>query len=47
MPPEERKSAHICVRLTEADLARLKALARKQGMTLSDLLMQPWREKKA
>ena len=44
LPPDERKSVHISVRLTRAELARLKTLAREHGMTVSELLIRPWRE---
>ena len=47
LPPEERKSAIVSVRLTKAELARLKALAREQGITVSELIMRPWREKRS
>jgi len=36
---------YLSVRLTKAELARLKALAREQGITVSELIMRPWREK--
>ena len=44
LPPDERKSVHVSVRLAKAELARLKALAREHGVTVSKLLMRPWRE---
>lgn len=46
LPPEERKSVIVSVRLTKAELARLRALARRHGVTVSDLIMRPWREKR-
>ena len=45
LPPDERKSMHVSVRLTKAELVRLKILAREHGVTVSELLMQPWRER--
>ena len=45
LPPEERKSVHVSVRLAKAELARLKVLAREHGVTVSELIMRPWREK--
>jgi len=47
LPPEERKSVHVSVRLTRAELSRLKALAREHGVSVSELLMQLWREKRS
>ena len=44
LPPDERKSVHVSVRLTMAELVRLKILAREHGMTVSELLIRPWRE---
>jgi hypothetical protein len=45
LPPTERKSVHVSVRMTKAERARLTALAKEHSVTVSDLLMQPWREK--
>lgn len=47
LPPDDRRSVHVSVRLTEAELGRLKVLAREHGVTVSDLLMRPWREKRS
>ena len=46
LPPEGRKSVYLSVRLTKAELARLKALARERGVTVTELIMRPWREGK-
>jgi len=47
LPPEERKSVIVSIRLTKAELARLKALAREHGVTVTELIMRPWREKRS
>lgn len=44
LAPEERKSVHVSVRLTTRELRRLKIIAREHGVTVSELLMRPWRE---
>ena len=43
-PPAERRDAQVTVSLTKAELARLRREAREAGVTVSELLMRPWRE---
>ena len=45
-PPDEKRSAQMCVRMTQAERKRLDAEAKRLGITVSDLLMRPWREGK-
>jgi predicted HicB family RNase H-like nuclease len=47
LPPEERKSVYLSVRLTKAEHERLKALAKEQGVTVTELIMRQWREKES
>jgi hypothetical protein len=37
--------AQLNLRLTKPELKRLRAEAKRSGITVSDLLMRPWREK--
>lgn len=41
--PEDRRSINASVRVTRAEYERLLAEAERQGVTLSGLLMRPWR----
>ena len=46
-PPKPRSqvlSVNVGVRVTRAEYARLKAEAMRQGVTVSNLLMRPFRE---
>ena len=46
-PPKPRNEARICyaaVRVTAPELKYLKATAKRQGLSVSALLMQPFRE---
>ena len=43
-PPAELYSAQANVKMTQAERALLDAEARKRGLSLSALLMSPWRE---
>jgi len=45
LPPGRRRDAQVTVSLTKAELARLRALAHKEGVTISELLMGAWRVK--
>ena len=44
LPRGTQKAIRLSVRVTEAERAILDAEAKKQGITISDLLMQVWRE---
>jgi len=44
LPPEERRAEIIGLRVTARERARLKADAKRQGVSVPDLLMRPWRE---
>jgi hypothetical protein len=41
--PENRRSYLVNVRITEAERLRFERMAKKQGLTISELLMGPWR----
>ena len=41
--PAEKYSAKICVAMTEDERALLEAEAAKRGVSISDLVMLPWR----
>lgn len=41
---EDRRSVFLSVRLTRAESARIRAEAKQLGISVSDLLMRPWRE---
>jgi hypothetical protein len=45
-PPAERYSEQANIRMTRAERARLDAEASRLGLTLSQLLMRPWRDPK-
>jgi len=45
-PPAEKLSAQWCVRMTQAERKMLEAEAQRAGITVSDLLMRPWRKGK-
>lgn len=40
---KKKRSRGITVRMTPDEHERLQAEARKQGLTVSELLMRPWR----
>jgi len=42
--PEEKQSEPVMVYLTKAERARFEELAEKEGVSLSSLIMRPWRE---
>ena len=42
-PPEERHRFRITVNMTEAEHTRLQAEAEHLGLSISGLLMKPWR----
>lgn len=44
-PAKQRLSAQWCVRMTQAERKMLEAEAERLGITVSDLLMRPWRER--
>lgn len=43
LPPSKRRTTEIAVAMTKAEAAMLKSKARKRGLTVSELLMLPWR----
>ncbi|MCK4670762.1 MAG: hypothetical protein KAT43_06175 [Nanoarchaeota archaeon] len=43
-PPEEKYSEQVNVRMTKAERKRLDAEAKRRGVSLSGLLMLPWRK---
>ena len=45
-PKAEKQSEKATVYLTKAEQAHLKALAKKEGLSLASLIMRPWREEK-
>ena len=44
MAPEDKRNAQICIRVKLEDRRRMDAKARKQGITVSDLIMRLWRK---
>ena len=44
LPQGTQKAIRLSVRVTPAEAAKLEAEAMKRGITVSDLLMAPWRE---
>ena len=45
LPPGTAKTVFVTVRLSEKERKLLKAVAKRTGVSVSQLLMQPWREK--
>jgi len=45
--PAEKYSAQVNIHMRQAERVRLDAEAKKRGLSLSALLMCPWREKMA
>ena len=45
-PRDEVYSVNASVRMTQAEYARLKGEAKRQGATVSELLMRPWRKER-
>ncbi|MFH1422086.1 MAG: hypothetical protein ABIH42_05170 [Planctomycetota bacterium] len=45
-PPKLKFSKNINVFLTPAEYAKVQSEAKRQGLSLSSLLAQPWREGK-
>ena len=46
LPPGTQKATRLSVRVSDAELKLLLAEAKRRGMTISDLLMLPWRDGK-
>jgi hypothetical protein len=44
LPPADKRSKCVMVRLTPGEYRALKAVARQEGLALARLLMKPWRE---
>lgn len=44
LPPSERQARIVSVRVTEAELKMLRAEAKRRGVTVSALLLGPWRK---
>jgi hypothetical protein len=44
LPPGQRKTTQLTVSVRKGEKAMLEVAARKRGVTVSELLMQPWRE---
>ena len=44
LPAGMVKSVRLCIRTTPAEYKRLRAEARRQGTTVAELLMLPWRK---
>jgi len=44
LPRGTQKAIRLSVRVTPAEAKMLRAAGKKQGITISDLLMEPWRE---
>jgi hypothetical protein len=44
MPSTKRRARIIGVRVTVAELGALRAEAKRQGLSLTNLLLKPWRE---
>ena len=45
LPPGKRRGLHITVRLTEAEREKLDSEAARLGISISELVMRPWRGK--
>jgi hypothetical protein len=45
-PPREKQSERVMVYLTKTERRRLEELAKREGLSLSSLIMRPWREKR-
>lgn len=43
--PAEKQSEQVVVYLTEGERKRLEALAAEKGLSLSAMIMDPWRKK--
>ncbi len=44
VPENKRRGEIITLRVTARERAQLKAEAKRKGVSVSDLLMRPWRE---
>jgi predicted HicB family RNase H-like nuclease len=44
MPPEKKRSKVLQIRLSMAEHEALQQIAQKRGMSMADLLMEPWRK---
>ena len=44
-PPAEKCGEQVNVRMTKRERAQMKAEAKRLGISLSALLMRPWRER--
>ena len=45
-PAAQRRSRFLSIRLTRQERAQVEAAAKKQGLSMGDLLMSPWRKDK-
>lgn len=43
VPKERRRSAQHSVSMTQSEFAFLKRKAKESGLSISELLLQPWR----
>jgi len=44
LPKGTARELHVTVRLNAQELRRLKDEAKRRGVSVSELLMKPWRE---
>lgn len=44
--PEQRQDAYVMVRMTQAEYAEIKQESERLQLSLSALLMTPWRKRK-
>jgi predicted HicB family RNase H-like nuclease len=45
--PRERHSARITINVTPEEKNRIESLAANEGISLSEMIMRPWRNKEA
>ena len=44
MPPDRRRSVIMTLRVTKGEYELLRSEAERRGMSVSELLMRPWRK---
>ena len=44
MPADRQRTEQICVRMTKRERAQLEAKAKRERVSVCELLMRPWRK---
>lgn len=45
LPPDQKQGKRVTVNLTASEFGNLAAIAEREGASLAEAIMRPWREK--